>query len=93
MVNVKIRGKKMKILILTGKLASGIVGRVTSESEHQVHTLTINTPIAAFLTPKRIIQELEKLELEYLTSFEMIITPGLIRKDVSPVEEKTGLPT
>jgi dihydropteroate synthase-like protein len=93
MINVKIRGKKMKILILTGKLASGIVGRVTSESEHQVHTLTINTPIAAFLTPKRIIQELEKLELEYLTSFEMIITPGLIRKDVSPVEEKTGIPT
>jgi dihydropteroate synthase-like protein len=93
MVNVKTRGKKMKILILTGKLASEMVNRLSSESEHQVHTLTINTPIAAFLTPRRIIQELEKLKLEYLTSFEMIITPGLIRKDVSPVEDKTGIPT
>ena len=93
MVNVKDRGITMKILILTGKLASEIVNRASSKSEHDVHTLTINTPIAAFLTPRRIIQELKKLELDYLTSFEIIITPGLIRKDVGLVEEKTGIPT
>lgn len=83
----------MKILILTGKVASKMVQKVSSESKHQVHTLTINIPIAAFLTPKKIIHELSKLDLEYLSSFEVIITPGLIRKDVSPVKDKTGIPT
>lgn len=83
----------MKILILTGKLASEIIQKISSESKHHVQTLTINIPIAAFLTPRKIIQELEKLDLEYLTSFEVIITPGLIRRDVSPVEDKIGIPT
>ncbi|HEY0196644.1 MAG TPA: dihydropteroate synthase-like protein [Methanobacterium sp.] len=83
----------MKILVLTGKLASKMVKKISSESKHQVETLIINVPIAAFLTPKRIIQELKKLDLEYLTSFEVILTPGLIRKDVTPVKEKTGIST
>lgn len=83
----------MKILILTGNLASGMVKRVSSKSEHEIHVLTMDTPIAAFLTSTKIIHELEKLDLDFLTSFEMIITPGLIRKDVSPVGVKTGIPT
>lgn len=83
----------MKILILTGKLASSTVERISSQSEHQVHTLTVNIPIAAFLTPGKIIQELHKLDPDYLESFEIIITPGLIRKDVSPIEDETGIPT
>jgi len=83
----------MKILILTGKLASSMVEKISSQSEHQVHTLTVNIPIAAFLTPSRIIQELHKLDQDYLESFEIILTPGLIRKDVSSVEDKTGIPT
>lgn len=81
----------MKVLILTGKLASKMVHKVSSE--YEVHILTINTPIAAFLTPKRIVQELHKLEPEYINSFEMIITPGLVRKDVSYVKDKIGIPT
>lgn len=83
----------MRVLILTGKLASKMVQRISSESKHEAHTLAINTPIAAFLTPKKIVQELLKLDLEYITSFEMIITPGLIRKDVTYVKDKTGIPT
>lgn len=83
----------MKILILTGKLASKIVQKAASESKQEVSTLVINTPIAAFLTPKKIIQELSKLDQEYLRSFQVIITPGLIRKDVSPVMDSIGIPT
>lgn len=83
----------MKILILTGKLASVSVEKASSQSQHQVHTLTVDIPIAAFLTPSRIIQELHKLDQDYLESFEIIITPGLIRKDVSSVENETGIPT
>jgi dihydropteroate synthase-like protein len=85
--------KKMKILILTGKLASSMVEKVSSKSQHEVQTLTINIPIAAFLTPEKIIRELQKLDPDYLDRFETIITPGLIRKDVSPVHEETGIPT
>lgn len=81
----------MKILILTGKLASKMVKKASSESLHEVHTLVINIPIAAFLTPKKIISELKKLEEEYLRSFKVIITPGLIRKDVSQVEDEIGI--
>ncbi len=93
MVNVKIEVKKMKVLILTGKLASKMVQKISSGSKHQVHTLTINIPIAAFLTPRKIIQELEKLDQNYLNTFQVIITPGLIRKDVSPVKDKIGIAT
>jgi dihydropteroate synthase-like protein len=93
LVNVKIEVKKMKILILTGKLASSMVERISSKSEHQIHTLTVNTPIAAFLTPSKIIRELHKLDQDYLETFDIIITPGLIRKDVSPIKDETGIPT
>ncbi|MCE5214348.1 MAG: dihydropteroate synthase, partial [Methanobacterium sp.] len=83
----------MKILILTGKLASKSVHKAASASKQEVETFIIDIPIAAFLTPKRINQELNKLDQEYLKSFEVIITPGLIKKDVSTVEEKIGIPT
>jgi dihydropteroate synthase-like protein len=83
----------MKILILTGKMAGRMVQKASSESEHEVHTLITNSPIAAFLTPKKIIQELDKLNSDYLESFEVIITPGLIRKDVSSIQEKYDIST
>jgi dihydropteroate synthase-like protein len=83
----------MQILIVTAKLASELVKKVTAQSEHQVHVLTVNTPIAAFLTPRRIVAELEKISGSELDSMDMIITPGLIRKDVGYVEEATGIPT
>ncbi|NYB52997.1 MAG: dihydropteroate synthase-like protein, partial [Methanobacteriaceae archaeon] len=44
-------------------------------------------------TPKRIIRELQKIPEQELQSVDMIITPGLIRKDVSPVYEEMGIPT
>ena len=83
----------MKILIVTAKLASPLVKKVTTQKEHDVHILTVNTPIAAFLTPRRIVAELEGLQEVEVESLDMIITPGLIRKDVSYVQEATGIPT
>ena len=83
----------MKILIVTAKLASPLVTKVTTQSEHEVHVLTFNTPIAAFLTPRRIVAELDNISGIELESLDMIITPGLIRKDVSYVGEVTGIPT
>ncbi len=132
----------MKILIVTGKLASKLVKKESAKSKQDVHVHVVNTPIAAFLTPKRIVKELKDIENQYEfnqgevgedkpdetldndegrpdekicedlygnvddlenlnvygssfdpKSFDMILTPGLIRKDVSYVKEKTGIPT
>ncbi|MBP2047030.1 dihydropteroate synthase-like protein [Methanobacterium aggregans] len=87
----------MKILIITGKLAGNLVKKQSSKSEHEVHVHVVNTPIAAFLTPKRIVGEIRKVgdgEKTYdLESFDMLLTPGLLRKDVAFVEEQTGIPT
>lgn len=81
----------MKILIVTGKLASELVNKVTNNSQHEVRVHTINIPIAAFLTPQRIINELHKLSDDEMGDLDMIITPGLIRKDVSPIGDATGI--
>ena len=101
----------MKVLIVTAKLASSLVKMESTKSEHEVHVHVVKTPIAAFLTPKKIVEELKKYDVNQLThdgsdveikdldekfdlkSFEIILTPGLIRKDVSYVKQKTGIET
>jgi dihydropteroate synthase-like protein len=99
----------MKVLIITGKLASPLVKRESNKSLHDVHVHVVDTPIAAFLTPKKIVEELEKYGLKHaklddlnmkdevnifdLNKFDLILTPGLIRKDVSFIKEKTGIKT
>jgi len=83
----------MKILIVTGKLAGRLVKDISSKSKQEVHVYVVDTPIAAFLTPKKIAEELNNIETVDISSFDVIITPGLIRKDVSLVGEKTGIPT
>jgi dihydropteroate synthase-like protein len=102
----------MKVLIITGKLASNLVKRESAKSKHNVHVHVVKTPIAAFLTTKKIVEELKKYgkydvngdrsDLQKINdhkgkfnikSFDMILTPGLIRKDVSYVEEKIGIAT
>ena len=94
----------MKVLIVTAKLASPLVKMESTKSEHDVHVHVVKTPIAAFLTPKKIVEELKKFDINRRTkgdsdvelndfekkfdlkSFEIIITPGLIRKDVNYVK-------
>ena len=83
----------MKILIVTGKLASSLVKKVSSQSKHEIHVHTMKTPIAAFLTPRKIIKEIKKLNYKYLKSIDIIITPGLIRKNVNPIQDEMGIPT
>jgi dihydropteroate synthase-like protein len=102
----------MKVLIVTGKLASPLVKRESSKSEHNICVHVVNTPIAAFLTPKKIVEELQKYDannVDQITqddedvnflektfdikTFDLILTPGLIRKDVSYIKEKTGIET
>jgi dihydropteroate synthase-like protein len=101
----------MKVLIITAKLASTLVKRESAKSNHEIRVYVVNTPIAAFLTPKRIVGELENHDIndvskegsldKYkdlndkfdLKSYDIILTPGLIRKDVKYITDKTGVPT
>ena len=83
----------MKILIITGELASNLVHHASLKSDHDVQVHVVKTPIAAFLTPNKIINELHALPEKEISSLDMIITPGLIRKDVSPIKEEIGIPT
>jgi dihydropteroate synthase-like protein len=52
----------------------------------------MKTPIAAFLTPQKIIRDI-KCNVNFLKSIDIIITPGLIRKNVSPIQDEIGIPT
>ena len=81
----------MKILIITGKLASSLVKKFSSQSKHEVYVHTMKTPIAAFLTPQKIIRDI-KCNVNFLKSIDIIITPGLIRKNVSSIQDKIGIP-
>lgn len=82
----------MKVLIVTGKLANPLVRSVSNKSKQNVQIHMVNTPIAAFLTPQKIIKELQshsQIDLEFI---DLIIIPGLIRKDASIIKEKLGIP-
>jgi dihydropteroate synthase-like protein len=81
----------MKVIIVTGKLASSTVKTISKKSKQEVHVFTIDIPIAAFLTPKKILNEIKNIP--EIDSFDMIITPGLIRKNVSEIEDNLGIPT
>ena len=63
----------MKVIVVTAKLASTIVKRESAKSKHDIWVHVVNTPIAAFLTPKKIVGELEIHDLNgvyyYLPSF------------------------
>ena len=101
----------MKVLIITAKLASTLVKRESAKSKHEIRVHVVNTPIAAFLTPKKIVRELENHDINGvcngetstkhgdlhdkfdLKSYDIILTPGLIRKDVSYITDKTGIKT
>ncbi len=85
----------MKVLIVTGKLASGLVKKVSLTSNQEVQVHVVDTPIAAFLTPKKISQEIKNLHSQNmidLDELDMIIIPGLIRKDATYITEATGVP-
>lgn len=81
----------MRVLIITGKLASGTVRDAVSASSHEVHVHVVNTPIAAFLTPRKIISEINDINFSDGAP-DMIIVPGLIPKDVKVIWEETGIP-
>jgi dihydropteroate synthase-like protein len=79
----------MKVLLVTGQLAQDIVRCYAKESRVETETVALKLAVAAFLTPKAIISELQN---KNLSDFNMILVPGLVLGDVAEIKKATGVP-
>jgi len=80
----------LRVLIVTGALAEAEVRRHTEGLNHSVDVHTLPVTVAAFITPSYAAKQLSDVDL---SSYDMILLPGSVNGDVSPVEEATGVPT
>jgi len=80
----------MKVLLITGLMAKETVERYAKESSLETTVLPLPISIAAFLTPAFVA---EKLKEKDLGEYNLILLPGAVRGDVSPVEAATRVPT
>ncbi len=85
----------MKILIITGKLAFNLIKKQINQSKHEVIVHSIDIPIAAFLTPRKISNEVKKLIKNKKikeSEIDLILIPGLIKKSTEIITKETGIP-
>ncbi len=80
----------MRVLLITGLMAKKDVERYAKESNVETEVLALKTPVAAFLTPQIISNDLKKIETK---DFDLILVPGLIRGDTSIIFKVTGIST
>ena len=80
----------MKILLVTGKLAAETIREQTKNLGHEIDVIALPVTVAAFITPAYAAKQLAGMEL---ADYDMILLPGTVNGDVSPVEEATGIPT
>ena len=80
----------MRVLVVTGALAEAEVRRHTEGLSHSVDVHALPVTVAAFITPGYAAKQLGGLDL---SSYDMILLPGSVNGDVSPVEQATGVPT
>jgi len=67
-----------------------MVRRYAAESDANIDVLALPVSVAAFMTPEYVAGYLGK---EKPRGYDMILTPGAMRGDVTPIEETTGVPT
>ena len=74
-------GEFMKVLIITGNLAYPLIKNVVANANVEVIIhIADNTQVAAFLTPRIIIDEIKTHFANQLEEIDMILVPGLIKK-------------
>ena len=84
----------MKVLIVTGELAYPLIKEVVSDSKEEIIVHIVdNTQVAAFLTPRIIINEVRKCFSDQLDEIDMILVPGLIKKGTREITKELGIPT
>lgn len=82
----------MKILIITGNLAYPGIMEVIKDSNEEIIVHKAKTQIAAFLTPNKIIKEIEENFSDQLNSIDMILVPGLIRRSTEEINNAFNIP-
>ncbi|MCI5866971.1 MAG: dihydropteroate synthase-like protein [Methanosphaera sp.] len=93
----------MKILIITGQLATPIIKEnLKNYEKHDIYIKTLPMQIAAFITVKQIKYYLDNEKILHsingcediiYTDVDMIITPGLIQEDVALLNELISIET
>lgn len=85
----------MRILLVTGKLAYGIVTEVAREISKkygvQIDVIKLNYPVAALMTTRYIAEELKKVNSKDLSGYDAILIPGLSWGDASEIEKIVGV--
>ena len=76
--------------MVTGRLAFETVSRNVAESKYDVDVRPLPVSVAAFITPQLAAQNLVDAGVK---DYDLILLPGTVRGDVTPVEEATGIPT
>lgn len=80
----------MRVLLVTGKLAENVVCESASQqSIVQFSVKVMPTSVAALLTPQQIAKELEH---EDLSSYDLVVIPGMVRGNTSTIEESLRIP-
>jgi dihydropteroate synthase-like protein len=80
----------LKILLVTGEIASESILKNVSDIEHEITVRTLPVSVAAFITPKFALKYLVEDDLD---TFDLILLPGTIQGDVSLIEQEIGIPT
>lgn len=80
----------LKVLIVTGKLAEESIQKQLPLIQHDVDILALPVNVASFITPNYVVRTLKSMNLD---EYDMIIIPGTVFGDVTPVEETLGIPT
>ena len=84
----------MKVLIITGNLAYPLIKNVVANANVEVIIhIADNTQVAAFLTPRIIIDEIKTHFANLLDEIDMILVPGLIKKGTREITKELGIPT
>ena len=80
----------MRVLLVTGRDAEESVRKHAHGGDHACTVLPLPRSVAALLTPSFIASQLRRGTWE---AYDLILTPGLMAGDVTPIEEATGVPT
>ncbi|BFH73614.1 dihydropteroate synthase-like protein [Sulfurisphaera javensis] len=81
----------MKILLITGRLASDNVKEIAKQLKNvEADVLVLNYPIASLMTVDYIAEKLKELTL---SEYDYILIPGLVSGDAKKIEEVTKVKT
>ncbi len=83
----------MRILLVTGRLARGIVEEVLAraKSKHTVDVVELPVQVIALLSTEDIAKSLSRLRVD-VGKYDLIIIPGLCRGSARIISEKLGVP-